>query len=331
GRGQGPGGGYHQHYRNQQHRGDTGDRHRSGPPPTRAGGRLLKRRGDPSAGAASGAARAEARAEQNLDIMIKDALGVALREHLCADNSERFRLTPGSYRVPAVPEEARSAAADAALAARGDKLPPSPPLPLPSIALVSGSDSSSGCGYGGRTSSICASASGSGSAIEAPTGCRDGGDGVGDGCGSASGGGGGGGGTLGGASGASPSGSAVEAPTGCRDGSGGVGDGCGSGNGVRGNERGPYSAGASGSANGARTRCRDGSGGVGGRCDGGNDGSGGGAAGDGELEGTRKRSPFPRIENLPKVLQPKAARPVFFEKHTKEFGSRFLEVCWMQV
>ncbi|CAM9433483.1 unnamed protein product, partial [Ectocarpus sp. 4 AP-2014] len=183
GRGQGPGRGYHQHYRNQQHRGDTGDGHRSGLPPTRAGGRLLRRR-DPSAGAASGAARAEARAEQNLDMMIKDALGVALREHLCADNSERYRLTPGSYRVPAVPEEARSAAADAALAARGDKLPPSPPLPLPPIALVSGSDSSSGWGYGGGASSTCASASGSGSAIEATTGCRDGGDGVGDGCGS---------------------------------------------------------------------------------------------------------------------------------------------------
>lgn len=89
GRGQGPGRGYHQRlYRNQQHRGDTGDGHRSGPPPTRAGGRLLRRGGVPSAGAA----RAEAKAEQNLDMMIKDALGVALREHLCADNSERYRL-----------------------------------------------------------------------------------------------------------------------------------------------------------------------------------------------------------------------------------------------
>ncbi|CAM9433411.1 unnamed protein product, partial [Ectocarpus sp. 4 AP-2014] len=80
-----------------------------------------------------------------------------------------------------------------------------------------------------------------------------------------------------------------------------------------------------GSASGASTGCRDVSGGVGGRCDGGNDGRGGGAAGGGELEGTRKRSPFPRIQNLPKVLQPKAARPAAFEKHTKEFGSRFLE------
>ncbi|CAM9705411.1 unnamed protein product, partial [Ectocarpus fasciculatus] len=286
GRGQGPGRG----------RGGTGDGHRRGPTPKRAGGRLLRRGGVPSAAAA----RAEGRAEQDLDVAIKDALGVALREHLCADNSERYRLTPGSYRVPAVPAEARSAAAP--------------------IAFVSGGDSSGG-GDGGGTSSICAS--GSGSASAASTGCRDGTDGVGDGCDS-SGGDGGGGGNVGGTSCAS--GSASEASTGCKDDGGDiVGDDCDSDGGGGGNGREPRSASAGGSASVAPAGFTDGSGGVGGRCGGGNGGGGSDTAGNGELEGTRERFLFPRIKNLPKGLQPKAARPAAFEKYTKEFGSRFLE------
>lgn len=83
---------------------------------------------------------------------------------------------------------------------------------------------------------------------------------------------------------------------------------------------------------------------------GGGGGSGGGCGGDGEGEGARAgysvaaswnssqdqrqqqqaKSELvlqPMPPPLPLPMQPKAARPAAFERHTKQFGSRFLEVC----
>eukprot|EP00903_Cladosiphon_okamuranus_P006133 g6036.t1 len=72
-------------------------------------------RGGPAAAAA-----AAARANVQTDGLIKDVLTARLKDLLCADNLERCRREPASFRPPPrppVPAGARSAAADAADAA----------------------------------------------------------------------------------------------------------------------------------------------------------------------------------------------------------------------
>ncbi|CAM9975828.1 unnamed protein product, partial [Scytosiphon promiscuus] len=95
------------------------------------------RRAEVKGGATNAAVAAQKTRTTKKQESIKDVLADGLKERLCADNSERFRRTPGSFRKPIAPAEARSAAAEAALAAMGEPMPSNRPPLLPPLAFVS--------------------------------------------------------------------------------------------------------------------------------------------------------------------------------------------------